>query len=172
MADGTRRVRDLSGRERDIVADLIAEARGSAPRGALVEDKGLSLVLHWRSVPAGQEAAASSWARALAEAAAAAHGFEMLVGRRVVEVRVPAGEGKGDVVRELCGGLTAICFLGDDLGDLAAFDALDDLARSPGLDTLRVAVLSDETPPALAARADLTVEGPDGALELIDLLLQ
>jgi hypothetical protein len=40
--------------------------------------------------------------------------------------------------------LRSACYLGDDLGDLAAFRALDQLATQ-GISTARIAVRSDET---------------------------
>jgi trehalose 6-phosphate phosphatase len=67
------------------------------------------------------------------------------------------------VVEELSAG--GFLFAGDDLGDLEAFDAVDAL-REEGLPTLLVCSGSDEQP-ALAERADLVVEGPDGVLEFL-----
>jgi trehalose 6-phosphate phosphatase len=61
--------------------------------------------------------------------------------------------------------VSAACCCGDDVGDLAAFAALDDLPVA-----LRVAVRSAETPPELTAAADLVVDGPDGVLELLRAL--
>jgi hypothetical protein len=39
-----------------------------------------------------------------------------------------------------------------------------------GYDGLRVAVRSEEAPPALLASADLVVDGPAGLLEFLELL--
>ena len=58
---------------------------------------------------------------------------------------------------------SAVCFLGDDLGDLPAFAELQRLAGE-GVATARVAVRSDEAPQALLDAADLVVDGPEGAL--------
>jgi trehalose 6-phosphate phosphatase len=74
------------------------------------------------------------------------------------------------VVDALVEAAAAACFLGDDLGDLPAFDALDRLAARSGADVLRVAVRSEEAPPELLARADLVVDGPPGALALLEEL--
>ena len=57
------------------------------------------------------------------------------------------------------GGPDAAAYVGDDLGDLPAFDGLDVLAAR-GVATVRVAVASDEAPPILLNRADHVVEGP------------
>ena len=73
------------------------------------------------------------------------------------------------MVRELAAGLDAACFLGDDDGDLAAFDALDALERD-GLFALRVGVRSAEGPAAILERSDVQVDGPAGVLELLERL--
>jgi trehalose 6-phosphate phosphatase len=59
--------------------------------------------------------------------------------------------------------LQTAAFLGDDVVDLAAFDALDAL-EADGVAVLRVAVSSDEAPAELLERADLVVEGVEGAV--------
>ena len=62
-------------------------------------------------------------------------------------------------------GRKAIAFLGDDLGDLEAFNAVDEL-RARGFHGLLVASRSEEEN-ALAERADLVVDGPEGVLDLL-----
>jgi trehalose 6-phosphate phosphatase len=64
----------------------------------------------------------------------------------------------------------AACYLGDDIGDLAAFHALDQLAAR-GIGTARIAVRSDEAPAELLHAADLTVDAPQGAATLLRTLL-
>ena len=70
------------------------------------------------------------------------------------------------VVTAAAAGMEAACFLGDDVGDLPAFDALDRLAAA-GLRTVRVGVRTEEAPAALLERCDLVVEGPEGALAVL-----
>ncbi|HOA27661.1 MAG TPA: carboxyl transferase domain-containing protein, partial [Arachnia sp.] len=69
---------------------------------------------------------------------------------------------KGDALRELVRetGASAVAMCGDDLGDLPAFDVLDEL-RAEGLATCAVVAASAEQP-ALAHRADVLCEGPEG----------
>ena len=57
-------------------------------------------------------------------------------------------------------------FIGDDLGDLAAFDAVDEL-RADGVPGLLVCSGSTEET-ALAERADLVVDGPAGVVALLE----
>jgi trehalose 6-phosphate phosphatase len=59
-----------------------------------------------------------------------------------------------------------VCFVGDDRGDLPAYDALDRLAVR-GVHTLRVAVASSEAPDELIARADLVLDGPAEVLAFL-----
>ena len=61
--------------------------------------------------------------------------------------------------------------MGDDRGDLDAFDALDRLAATDeDVTVARVAVRSPESPSELLERADVVVEGPEGALSLLQAL--
>jgi trehalose 6-phosphate phosphatase len=86
-----------------------------------------------------------------------------------VELLPPVSTDKGSVVAGLAQGLARVCYLGDDRGDLPAFAVLADLA-SKGVDTLAIAVGSDELPPELAAAADAVVDGPEGALAVLTTL--
>jgi trehalose 6-phosphate phosphatase len=136
------------------VRQATLEATRRAPAGVLVEPKGASLTLHWRRAP-DQEGAA----RRLAEELAGTRGLVLQEGRQAVELRPPLAVDKGSVVRSLAGDLPAVAYAGDDLGDLTAFEALGELAQA-GRRVLRVAVVDQETPPALLERADLALPGP------------
>jgi trehalose 6-phosphate phosphatase len=61
-------------------------------------------------------------------------------------------------------------FFGDDLGDVPAFAELARLRAEDGVDAVGVAVIDEETAPEVAARADLSVVGPQGALEVLEFL--
>jgi trehalose 6-phosphate phosphatase len=65
-------------------------------------------------------------------------------------------------------GAGAVLFAGDDLGDLPAFDAVEAL-RAEGISGVKVCSGSAEVT-AVAERADLIVDGPDGIVELINFL--
>ena len=131
---------------------------------AFVEEKGLAVAVHTRRLP--DPAAAFDRLLPELEKLAGEHGLVVEPGRQVIEARAP-GKDKGQVVRTVVEELSAggFLFAGDDLGDLEAFDAVDAL-REDGLPTLLVCSGSDEQP-ALADRADLVVEGPDGVLEFL-----
>ena len=139
-------------------------ARALAEHGDAVEPKGLSLTLHFRTRP-GREIAMRAWA----EEEAARSGLVVRSAKASLELHPPVPADKGTVVEAAAAGLAAVCFIGDDVGDLPAFDALDRLAAS-GVHTVRVAVATSEAPAELVARADVVVEGPMGALALLERL--
>jgi len=106
-------------------------------------------------------------ARELAER----HGLVLVSGKASFELRPPIELSKRTVVEQRARQLelSAACFIGDDLGDLPAFDALDALDGG-NMDTLRVAVDSDEAPDELLRRADLVLQGPVEVVELLRTL--
>lgn len=150
---------------RGVVDQAAAGAGDGAPDGLVVEHKGLSVTLHWRGVPE-----AAGWARRRAEELAGSLGLVTHPGRSSVELRPPVGRDKGTVVAGLAAGYAVACYLGDDVGDLPAFAALDELSRA-GAVSLKVAVASPEVPHALIAAADLVVGGPEEALAFLAALV-
>jgi trehalose 6-phosphate phosphatase len=94
------------------------------------------------------------------ERLAARLGLETVPGRYVVEVR-PAGVNKGAALRRLVDEHRArvAVYIGDDLGDLPAFDAVQELREAGGAG-LTVASLGSDAPPQLRERADLVLDGP------------
>ena len=132
--------------------------------GLLVEDKGYMVGLHWRQT-ADRDRAAEVMASLAAELAAE-HRLVQAPGKCALELRPPVGWSKGDVVtaRTASAGLQGAAFVGDDRGDLPAFDALDRL-DDEGVATMRVGVRSAESPRELLERADVVVDGPSGVLK-------
>jgi trehalose 6-phosphate phosphatase len=129
-----------------------------------VEDKGLTVSFHYRGVD--DEDAARAKLEQVAEQARA-EGLLARFGRKVLELRPPIEADKGTAVQALLidRGLRRALYAGDDTTDLDGFRGLD------GLDVaVRVAVASPEGPPELREAADLVVDGPAGALELLKQL--
>lgn len=149
---------------RPVVEEVAARADAEAPAGVRVERKGLSLTLHVRTAPE-----LGPWTESFARAAADTTGLCLRPARLSWELVPPVPIDKGKVVGELVDGLDAACFMGDDWGDLPGFDALDRLAAG-GASVLKVAVASDEAPAELMERADVVVDGPAGALDLLHQL--
>ena len=151
---------------RQAVDDVAGEAENEAPEGVVVEHKGLSVTLHYRTAPHHED-----WVREWAEERARRTGLAPHPARMSYELRPPVEADKGSAVAELVTGLEAACFVGDDRGALPAFEALDRLAREEGMSTLKVAVRSDESPAELLEEADVEVDGPEGVVELFRRLL-
>jgi trehalose 6-phosphate phosphatase len=162
---GRRRDHPSGGAWREVVDDVASYSAARGPAGMGVESKGLSLTLHYRTRP---EIAPD--VLAWAERQAARSGLEVRPARMSVELHPPIAADKGSAVEEVARGLDAVWFVGDDVGDLPAFDALDRLAAA-GVEATKVAVRSDEAPAELLDRADLVVDGPEGVLALLESLL-
>jgi trehalose 6-phosphate phosphatase len=131
----------------------------------LVEPKGLSVTCHYRTNPS-----LKPQVMALAQEVAAATGLVAHAGRKSVELLPPIHADKGTVITRWAAPLRSACYLGDDLGDLAAFRALDQLAAR-GISTARIAVRSDEAPAELLQAADVIIDTPEGTAGLLRTLL-
>jgi trehalose 6-phosphate phosphatase len=142
-----------AGAWREAIEDVVRSSTALGPEGMRVEPKGLSLTLHYRTRPELAEAV-----HAWAATQAARSGLMARPARMSVELHPPIETDKGTALEHLTEDLAAVVYVGDDVGDLPAFDALDRLATT-GVHTLRVAVGSDESPPQLLDRADLVLDG-------------
>jgi trehalose 6-phosphate phosphatase len=144
-----------------IRAELPALVAGT---GARVEDKHLSVAVHTRQAD-DPDATFTRLREPLTELAGR-YGLRVEPGRRVLELRMP-GMDKGlaltRFVRERAA--SAVAFVGDDLGDLPAFKAVEQLRRE-GIPGLTVCSGSVEVP-ELAGHTDLTVDGPTGVADLL-----
>ncbi len=151
--------------------DCVAAARDGALLAALpgveVEDKVYGVTLHWRNAPDPAEVEAR--VVPLADELAALNGLLTRPGKASVELVPPVGVDKGTVVRRWAedARIGRIGFLGDDVSDLLAFDALDDVAAGDRIGALKVAVTGPGAPPALIESADLVLGSPAEAVELL-----
>jgi len=153
----------------------IAVVRERVPRivaalgipGVEIEEKRIAIGVHVRNTPDPERA--ERYLVPALSALAEATGLAVELGRHVIELR-PLGVDKGVALRAFVteGDVRSVVVFGDDLGDLAAFDAAEVL-RAEGIYALLVCSGSDEVS-ELAERADLVVDGPDGVVELIRAL--
>ncbi len=170
--------RALRGPEHDawaaVIDEVVAEATATAPEGVYVEPKGLTVTLHWRRAPEQKE-----WVVAFAARQHAGRDLMVHEGRHERELRPPLDVDKGTVVRSLVAEhdqrdepLRAVAAFGDDIGDLPTFAAVGELRAPDGrpLIAVRVAAVDTESPPAVAAAADLSVRGATGAVALLRAL--
>jgi trehalose 6-phosphate phosphatase len=142
------------------------EAAAAAVPEAWVEDKGVSIAVHYRQAP--DPARSRVALMAALEPVAAGAGMALVEGKMVLEL-VPADRPmKGGAVERVIGeaALDAVLFAGDDVADLDAFSALDRLAAT-GVFAVKVAVRGSETPAPLLEAADLVVDGPEGLVTLL-----
>jgi len=146
-----------------------ALAAAGAPEGTWVEDKGHALVVHVRRT-ADPQAALARLTGPMVEFAGQT-GLDSKPGRLVIELR-PSGIDKGTALTALIAERdpAAILFAGDDLGDLPAFEAVQ-AARAAGRKGVAVCSASDEVT-ALAAHADLVVDGPKEVAALLAALAE
>jgi trehalose 6-phosphate phosphatase len=152
-------------------ADAAAEAYGEAVAarisGLEVEDKVFGVTLHWRAAPDPLEV--SQQAAALAERLTARTGLLPRAGKASLELVAPIGIDKGSVVLRLGEGpgVERVAFFGDDVSDLPAFAAVDELVAGGGCWGLKIAVTGTEVPAELLERADLVLAAPEEALALL-----
>jgi trehalose 6-phosphate phosphatase len=144
-----------------VVAEAVTRATAELPDDVLVEDKRLSLTLHYRLNPARADEVAAWAARC-----ATGSGLEARPAKMSVELHPPVHVDKGDLVTEWSAGLSTVLFAGDDAGDLAAFSALARLRRN-GVAACAVAVATAETPRAVRDAADVVLDGPPALADLL-----
>ena len=150
---------------RALVAEL--EQSGVDVAGLYLEDKKRAIGIHTRRVKDSE--ALMTRLREPVRELAERHGLILEPGRSVLEVRA-SSQNKGDALREMVEQAqpAIVAMVGDDLGDLPAFDAIHELQLA-GLVCARVVSASTEQS-ALDSRADIRCEGPDGVAEwLADL---
>lgn len=105
---------------------VLAAARALAAKfpGTLVEDKGVTLALHWRNAPAAEEPLHEFASSALIQLP----GYRLQPGHDVIELR-PDGHDKGDAIVALLSMAPfrdrLPVFIGDDLTDEYGFDAVN-----------------------------------------------
>ena len=147
---------------RERLPRLLAEVSGDP--ALWIEDKELSLVIHARLTAAPERVLAML--RDPVEKTAAAAGLGMRPGKEVLEICIP-GIDKGTAIRELISdGTGAVCYVGDDVGDLHAIGEVQAWARRTGRPALTVAVSPHGTGPVTEV-TDMTVPDPPAVVALL-----
>jgi len=127
--------------------------------GVIWEDKGISASVHYRTAR-DRKAARSTLEAALASAPGVER-LEVFWGKMLLELRAPTGLTKGYALRRLVRewDLDAVVFIGDDTTDGDALSALKEMVSEGRVSGVGVAVLGEDTPEALLAAADYTLNG-------------
>jgi len=152
-----------AGSWRAVVDEAAVAAAAELPAEVGIEHKGLSLTLHVRTCPE-HAVAVEAWA----VEGAARWGLRHGTAKRSAELHPPVELDKGTVVDALLeqAGVDVACFIGDDVGDLPAFDAIDRFVDDGG-EGHKVVVASEEAAPELLATADVVLAGPQEVLDLL-----
>jgi trehalose 6-phosphate phosphatase len=130
---------------------------GSSP-GIRVEQKSVSVAVHWRQAP--DQPAAAARVREVTTQVAADTGLRLEPGKLVQELRPPIDMDKGVAISALLAGekLTTVAYAGDDLGDIPALRAVRHDFGGYAL----VVDHGSETDPRVLAEADQTFAGTEG----------
>lgn len=161
---GRRADHPQSGTWREAVADVAAAAADRGPEGIMVEPKGMSLTLHYRQAPEAESAV-----REFAAAQSGRSGLVIRDAKMSIELHPPIDVDKGSALRELAAHLDVVAYVGDDRGDLPAFDVLDEL-EADGVMVVRGAVEGEGAPADLLGRADVRFDSPEAVAESLGSL--
>lgn len=133
--------------------------------GLFIEDKHHAVAVHTRRAAPGT----LEQVEQTVVATAARHDLDIEPGRQVLELRahrISKGDTLAALTREV--GLEILIMVGDDLGDVPAFDVIEDHRAGGGLGL--VVVSSSDERPELVERADVLCEGPAGVAQWLDQL--
>jgi trehalose 6-phosphate phosphatase len=152
---------------RDVIATAVTrlQPRIRAMEGVIVENKTITLSVHWRLA----EPATGPRLREVVDEVAAALGLRVTEGKRIFEIKPPALIDKGTAVLALAERLTSarddasIVFAGDDVTDEDAIRALR--AHHPRAVSIRL--LGEEIPPT---EAEFSLHGTDATRQFLEAL--
>ena len=152
---------------REVIARAVTDLRPrvEAMRGVIIEDKAITLSVHWRLA----EPAEIPRLREAVDDVANALGLRVTEGKRIFEMKPPARIDKGTAVLALAERLTSgshdasIVFAGDDVTDEDAIRALR--THHPRAVTIRV--IGEENPPT---EAEFSLQGTEGMRAFLEEL--
>lgn len=158
----------------DALQTIKAQITADAPGGVWVEDKRVTLSIHYRAHanPAQFRESYLDHMQNLTQA----HGLKLFEGRMIFEVRPPLAIDKGTVFAQLIEdyALDGACFIGDDVTDADAFRVAQTLRQSGRCQAWAIGVESarGETPQAVLASSDMLASGVDDVASLLGWLLE
>jgi trehalose 6-phosphate phosphatase len=164
LAEGTA---DYPAIIKEVANELGRELHGA---GILIENKGVTASIHYRLSP--DPDAAGKRIMAAINSSALAGRLRIIPGRRAVNLLPPLAMDKGTAVLDLIKRykLSGGVYIGDESTDIDAFKAIHEAGRRPDFLGFALAVLSRETPPAVAEAADFTLNGTDEVARFLEWL--
>lgn len=132
-----------------------------------VEDKILSVGLHYRLAPQARDAV-EEWALRTAQRT----GFLVQPGRMAVELTPPLDVDKGTTLTRLTADLDAAWYFGDDLGDLPAFAALHERAAAGTFSGLAVGIGNDTVVDEVRHRCDVFLASQELLVPILDQVIE
>lgn len=158
---------------RAAIATLIDALDFSDMPGVIAESKGVTAAIHYRLSPNPDAArlAIEDRLRPLSDSL----GLRISPGQMIWDIKPAQPIDKGTALRSVINecGLRSVIFLGDDVTDLAAMDALTELARQPNgqLRGVSIGVVHPENgPPNLGDHCQYFADGTDDVADLLTWL--
>jgi len=150
----------------------VAKLRQISLGGTQVEDKGVTVTIHYRQTE--NPAEIRERLRPLVRQIASDEGLDFFEGRMIFELRPPVKADKGIAFAELVQefALDGVIYLGDDTTDLAALVMARHLREKETCYALGVRVVSDDHPVALPETADLLAAGVDDVEKLLTWIFE
>jgi trehalose 6-phosphate phosphatase len=155
-----------------VLGQVAAQLSPDVRQAVIIENKGATASLHYRLAP-NVDQVRRELLDALAPLAAA-NGLVMEEGRRVINLLPPLRTSKGSAVTWLVREhrLEGIVYLGDDLTDAHAFEALSRLRQAAGVRTLSIGVVGPETPPRIRELADASLPTVTSVADLLSRVVE
>ena len=155
---------------RQALAQAAEEIRPVLLPGMMLEDKGVTLTVHYRQLVAGVDDL-TSFAQ-FVDALTARLGLRLSHGRKVYELRPPVDIDKGTAFASLVNDfkVQAAVYLGDDTTDAAVFKKAQMLRQEGNCQSYGIGVLSSNTPADVREKADYFAEGVEDVVAFFSLL--
>ncbi len=133
----------------------------------IVERKKLGVAVHYRQVEDKERAKALI--EEVMQPMVAKYPLKLSEGRYVIELKPDLPVNKGDAVTVIAlrTGIERAMYLGDDMTDIDAFQALGRLRDQGRLQTVSIAIASDESASSVVHEADYVVQSVDAAEDLL-----
>lgn len=138
--------------------------------GIFIEDKNLSIAIHYRMNPNHEQA--EIMVMQIASQAAAKYGLQIMHNKMIVELVPPTTINKGAAINSLIKeyGLDSAIYIGDDVTDIDAFKAIRDNDSSANFHGLALGVISRETPAGLTGEINYSLNSVDDVARFLKFL--